>query len=161
MTCARTAPRRVTTRHTMTLIHGAATCTIAAYARVRGDRPRKERGGGRGGEKRRGTCRLSKAVRNSEREQRGVRVEAVSLLSLSLPLFFTLASVSFAFSCCCCIARGTPLARRISLRSKANTEGNTQPSRSSSFSERGGRVKINYERAREVTAPWPAIFTRR
>lgn len=76
-TSARTTPWRVTTRHTMTLIHGAAARTIAAGARVRGDRPRKGRMTvDRAKEEETGRA-VSKPIRNSGREQRD-RAGAVS-----------------------------------------------------------------------------------
>lgn len=62
MTFARTTAWRVTTRHTMTLIHGVATCTIAQLVCTRARRPTakgKSGGGDRG-----------------EREERENRLEA-------------------------------------------------------------------------------------
>lgn len=76
MTFARTTPWRVTTRHTMMLIHGVATCTIARmHACEATDRERKE---WRRLSSARGRKDVSKPVRNSEREQREVRRDSVS-----------------------------------------------------------------------------------
>lgn len=78
----------------MTLIHGAATRTIAAYARVRGDRPRKGRVEVDGAEEETRGAVVSKPVRNSEREQRGC-AEAVSSLFSAPASRPTVSAVAF------------------------------------------------------------------
>lgn len=135
MTFARTTAWRVTARHTMTLIHGVATCTIAArmHACEATDREREE--WRRRPRSARGGRAVSKPVRNSEREQRERCAE-------SCLLFLSLARPSRRFQL---LRRDSLLARRnFFSRSKAS-RGNT-PSRSNSFSERAKRrVKINYK----------------
>lgn len=113
----------------MTLIHGAATRTIAAYARVRGDRPRKGRvavGGRRRGEPSRSRSEIA-------RENKEV-APRLSPLSLARPP----AASAAAF-----VEGGPPLARRISFLAQRRTEEihrrDLVPFRNA---ER--RVKINY-----------------
>lgn len=131
--CTRTTPWRVTTRNTMTLIHGAVTCTIARLVCTRARRPTAK--GKSGGDwEAREEGELSRSRLEIARENKERCAGAVSsLFSASVSSFSAVAS------------RDPLLARRnFFSRSKAS-RGNT-PSRSNSFLERAKiRVKINYE----------------
>jgi len=119
-------------RHTMTLIHGAATRTIAVYARVRGDRPRK----GRAAEQRRWWGEPSRSRSEIARENKEV-APRLSPLSLARPLAFArLFRLLHSW--------GPPLwARRISFLAQRRTEEihrrDLVP-----FWNAEKRVKINY-----------------
>jgi len=124
---------RTTTRHTMMVIHGAVTRTIAAYARVRGDRPRKGRMTGRREQwRRRGKPSRSRSEIARENKEVAPRLSPLSLARSPSPGCFG-----------CCNREGLPLARRISFLAQRRCEEihrrDLVPFRNA---ER--RVKINY-----------------